>query len=295
MVTPNILELLATLHAAGVRVNLLNNYDPATHTDKANESRQTVRFEQDKPYYKLPKYDVSSAGNLNINFTLKGKAVDIVHHKSYEAVNFKRISIVKNQQLFKPTLDICPEDADLVRELGFEVGDDNTIDLSKFSLTDGIDVSEYKFADALAERYIFEAFKDRTPQQKMDWSTPFSYEEKLLLENGYNARTKVWNPIITKVTNRVGNHKNDYIGYGYVNGNKGIPYIANVLKIEPKDMTLTARRVYDLWKTGYRPQDVELQVNTYKYALLIKNHKMSTNQYPIKRNDIEFLVSFYKK
>ena len=274
MVTPNILELLATLHAAGVRVNLLNNYDPATHTDKANESRQTVRFEQDKPYYKLPKYD---------------------HHKSYEAVNFKRISIVKNQQLFKPTLDICPEDADLVRELGFEVGDDNTIDLSKFSLTDGIDVSEYKFADALAERYIFEAFKDRTPQQKMDWSTPFSYEEKLLLENGYNARTKVWNPIITKVTNRVGNHKNDYIGYGYVNGNKGIPYIANVLKLEPKDMTLTARRIYDLWKTGYRPEDVELKVNTYKYALLIKNKKMTTNQYPIKRNDIEFLVSFYKK
>lgn len=294
MVTPNILELLATLHAAGVRVNLLNNYDPATHTDKANESRQTVRFEQDKPYYKLPKYDVSSAGNLNINFTLKGKAVDIVHHKSYEAVNFKCISIVKNQQLFKDSLDICPEDADIVRELGFEVEDDNTIDLSKFSLTDGIDVSEYKFADALVERYIFEAFKDRTPKPKMDWSTPFSYEEKLLLENGYNARTKVWNPIITKVTNRVGNNKTDYIGYGYINGNKGIPYIANVLKIEPAKRTLTARRIFELWETGYRPEDVELKVNTYKYALLIKNHKMTTDRYPIKRNDIEFLVSFYK-
>ena len=135
MVKTNILELLTNLNAAGVRVNLLNNYDPATYTSKAGEDKQGVRFKQDTPYYKLPKYEISSAGNLNVSFVLKGEAVDLSTGKSYEAINFKCISFVKNQLLFKKTLDICPEDAGIVRDLGYDIKD-NVIVLNEPNLVD---------------------------------------------------------------------------------------------------------------------------------------------------------------
>lgn len=291
MVKTNILELLTNLNAAGVRVNLLNNYDPATYTSKAGEDKQGVRFKQDTPYYKLPKYEISSAGNLNVSFVLKGTATDLITGKSYEAINFKCISFVKNQQLFKKTLDICPEDAGIVRDLGYDIKD-NVIDLTQFSLTDGIDVDWNDFADACVERYIYEALRERA--KKTPDLTPRTQEETRLLKEGYDTRTKVWSPIVTSTLIRVKNDKTDYIGFGRVNGNKGIPRIADIFtNIENRvKLSDASKAIYELYKQGYEIQDARQKVNACKYNMLINNVAVPSTKFEVYRNGIKFEVSF---
>lgn len=291
MVKTNILELLTNLNAAGVRVNLLNNYDPATYTSKAGEDKQGVRFKQDTPYYKLPKYEISSAGNLNVSFVLNGKATDLITGKSYDAINFKCISFVKNQQLFKKTLDICPEDAGIVRDLGYDIKD-NVIDLTQFSLTDGIDVDWNDFADACVERYIYEALRERT--KKTPDLTPRTQEETRLLKEGYDTRTKVWSPIVTSTLIRVKNDKTDYIGFGRVNGNKGIPHIKDILFNIENHVKLSdaSKAIYELYKQGYEIQDARQKVNACKYNMLINNVAVPSTKFEVYRNGIKFEVSF---
>lgn len=291
MVKTNILELLTNLNAAGVRVNLLNNYDPATYTSKAGEDKQGVRFKQDTPYYKLPKYEISSAGNLNVSFVLKGTATDLTTGKSYDAINFKCISFVKNQQLFKKTLDICPEDAEIVRDLGYDIKD-NVIDLTQFSLTDGIDVDWNDFADACVERYIYEALRERA--KKTPDLTPRTQEETRLLKEGYDTRTKVWSPIVTSTLIRVKNDKTDYIGFGRVNGNKGIPRIADIFTNIENHVKLSdaSKAIYELYKQGYEIQDARQKVNACKYNMLINNVAVPSTKFEVYRNGIKFEVSF---
>ena len=291
MVKTNILELLTNLNAAGVRVNLLNNYDPATYTSKAGEDKQGVRFKQDTPYYKLPKYEISSAGNLNVSFVLNGKATDLITGKSYDAINFKCISFVKNQQLFKKTLDICPEDAGIVRDLGYDIKD-NVIDLTQFSLTDGIDVDWNDFADACVERYIYEALRERT--KKTPDLTPRTQEETRLLKEGYDTRTKVWSPIVTSTLIRVKNDKTDYIGFGRVNGNKGIPHIKDILFNIENHVKLSdaSKAIYELYTQGYEIQDARQKVNACKYNMLINNVAVPSTKFEVYRNGIKFEVSF---
>ena len=291
MVKTNILELLTNLNTAGVRVNLLNNYDPATYTSKAGEDKQGVRFKQDTPYYKLPKYEISSAGNLNVSFVLNGKAVDLLTGKSYDAINFKCISFVKNQQLFKKTLDICPEDADIVRDLGYDIKD-NVIDLTQYSLTDGIDVDWNDFADACVERYIYEALRERT--KKTPDLTPRTSEETRLLKEGYDTRSKVWSPIVTSTLIRVKNNKTDYIGFGKVNGNKGIPRIADILFNIENSVKLSnaSKAIYELYQQGYEIQDASQKVNACKYNMLINRVMVPSKTFEVYRNGIKFEVSF---
>lgn len=291
MVKTNILELLTNLNTAGVRVNLLNNYDPATYTSKAGEDKQGVRFKQDTPYYKLPKYEISSAGNLNVSFVLKGEAVDLSTGKSYEAINFKCISFVKNQQLFKKTLDICPEDVDIVRDLGYDIKD-NVIDLTQYSLTDGIDVDWNDFADACVERYIYEALRERT--SKTHDLTPRTPDETRLLKEGYDTRSKVWSPIVTSTLIRVRNNKTDYIGFGSVNGNKGIPRIKDILtNIENRvKLSNASKAIYELYQQGYEIQDANQKVNACKYNMLINKVTVPTKTFEVYRNGIKFEVRF---
>lgn len=291
MVKTNILELLTNLNAAGVRVNLLNNYDPATYTSKAGEDKQGVRFKQDTPYYKLPKYEISSAGNLNVSFVLKGTATDLITGKYYDAINFKCISFVKNQQLFKKTLDICPEDVEIVRDLGYDIKD-NVIDLTQFSLTDGIDVDWNDFADACVERYIYEALRERA--KKTPDLTPRTQEETRLLKEGYDTRTKVWSPIVTSTLIRVKNDKTDYIGFGRVNGNKGIPHIKDILFNIENHVKLSdaSKAIYELYKQGYEIQDARQKVNACKYNMLINNVAVPSTKFEVYRNGIKFEVSF---
>lgn len=270
MVKTNILNLLATLHNAGVRVNLLNNYDPATLTQKADEKKQRIRFEQDNPYYKIPQYEISSAGNLNISFVLKGQAHDLDTDKRYEAINFKCISIVKNKRLFKKTLDICPDDIEMVQELGFDV-DNGVIDLTKFDLVDGLDdMSWDNLAKALVERYIYESFRTRSTKTKQE---PFTKEEQFLLEGGYNPRTKVWAPIITSVVNVVKNRITDAIGYGIINDQKSIPRITDILERveEKKKLSAQQQMLLEVYNSGYKAEDNSQIVNTIKYSLSMNN------------------------
>jgi hypothetical protein len=291
MVKTNILELLTSLNAAGVRVNLLNNYDPATYTSKAGEDKQSVRFKQDTPYYKLPKYEISSAGNLNVSFVLKGKATDLTTGKSYDAINFKCISFVKNQQLFKKTLDICPEDAGIVRDLGYDIKD-NVIDLTQYSLTDGIDVDWYDFADACVERFIYEALRERT--HKTHDLTPRTLDEERLLKEGFDTRTGVWSPIVIGTLIRVENVNTDYIGFGNVNGYKCIPRIADILtQIENRvKLSDASKAIYELYKQGYEIQDANQKVNACKYNMLINRVTVPSSTFYIFRNGIKFEVRF---
>ena len=291
MVRTNILELLTDLNAAGVRVNLLNNYDPATYTSKAGEDKQGVRFKQDTPYYKLPKYEISSAGNLNVSFVLKGKATDLSTGKSYDAINFKCISFVKNQQLFKKTLDICPEDAGIVRDLGYDIND-NVIDLTQYSLTDGIDVDWNDFADACVERYIYEALRERTHRTPdLTVRTP---DEKRLLKEGFDTRSGVWSPIVTSTLLRVKNKGADYIGFGRINGCKGVPRIADILtNIENRvKLSNASKAIYELYKQGYVIEDANQKVNACKYNMLINKVPVPTRTFEVFRNGIKFEVSF---
>jgi len=288
MVKTNILDLLATLHNAGVRVNLLNNYDPATRTAKADATKQTVRFEQDSPYYKLPHYEISSAGNLNISFVLNGKAHDLTTDQRYDAINFKCISIVKNARLFKKTLDICPDDVELVKELGFDING-NEIDLTKFDLVDGLDGMTWDaLAQALVERYVNESFKERSKRTAPE---PWTPEEMRLVENGYNPRTKVWAPIVTSSVNMVKNHTTDYIGYGKINDQKSIPRIADILEKVSKHSKLSPQQqaLYEVYKTGYKPTDNTQIVNTLKYAL-----QMTGASFPKKPFNVELAGQNFK-
>lgn len=285
------MELLTNLSAAGVRVNLLNNYDPATYTSKAGEDKQGVRFKQDTPYYKLPKYEISSAGNLNVSFVLKGEAVDLSTGKAYEAINFKCISFVKNQLLFKKTLDICPEDAGIVRDLGYDIKD-NVIDLTQYSLTDCIDVDWDEFADACVERYIYEALRERT--HKTPDLTPRTPDETRLLKEGYDTRSKVWSPIVTSTLIRVRNNKTDYIGFGYVNGNKRVPRIKDILtNIENRvKLSDASKAIYELYQQGYEIQDANQKVNACKYNMLINKVTVPSKTFEVYRNGIKFEVRF---
>ena len=151
----NILNLLAELHTAGVRVSLLDNYNPANLLEKADENQQTVRFRQTVQYYPIPEYTISSAANLNIKFALVGKAVDTLHEKKeYDAVQFKTVSIVKNGKIFKESLNICPDDIQKVRDMGYDVDNNGVIDLTKFDLEDGVDFDNAAFAKSVVEQYI---------------------------------------------------------------------------------------------------------------------------------------------
>ena len=134
----NLLSAIANLHAAGVRANLLDNYNPANVLEKADESQQTVRFKVTEPYYTIPYPEISSAGNLNIKFCLNGKAIDILHDNTeYDAISWKTISLVKNKALFKQTLTICPDDIQRVNDLGYTVNG-NELDLTQFDLVEGL-------------------------------------------------------------------------------------------------------------------------------------------------------------
>jgi hypothetical protein len=222
---------------------------------------------------------------------LKGKATDLTTGKSYDAINFKRISFVKNQQLFKKTLDICPEDAGIVRDLGYDIKD-NVIDLTQYSLTDGIDVDWYDFADACVERYIYEALRERA--HKTHDLTPRTLDEERLLKEGFDTRTGVWSPIVTSTLIRVKNVNTDYIGFGNVNGYKRIPRIADILtQIENRvKLSDASKAIYELYKQGYEIQDANQKVYACKYNMLINRVTVPSSTYYIFRNGIKFEVRF---
>jgi hypothetical protein len=270
----NILNLLAELHTAGVRVSLLDNYNPANLLEKADENQQTVRFRQTVQFYPIPEYTISSAANLNIKFALVGKAVDTLHEKKeYDAVQFKTVSIVKNGKIFKESLNICPDDIQKVRDMGYDVDNNGVIDLTKFDLEDGVDFDNAAFAKSVVEQYIYDAMRTKaTRGPKVEVELPA--EKAYLIKNGYNPDTGVWQAIITSTEVRVKNTKTDCFR-AIVNGLKTTPSLKDAQNrvAEGKTLNAAAQAIYDLAQTGYNFSDHSLEVNTGKYVLIARGQQ----------------------
>lgn len=293
MVKTNLLNALALLHSAGVRVNLLQDYDPAYHTTKADKEAQPVQFIADTYYLTLPEYSISAASNLNLSFVLKGKAHDYVHDKDYDAVQFKTVTLVKNRQLFKQYLDIHEDDADKCFDLGFELDDDNRLDLTQFSLEDGIDnYSDEDYAKALLTEELYQVFRIPGHRGKAPELTP---EEKWLKENGYY--NGVWSPKVTCVTERVKNHYTDtqssQVRFDELNR---LPRFSAITKLieKKKDLSPTEEKivkVFEATKNIDMTSNIKA-VNTIKYARLM-NNIFHRNTVEVEMYGVKFNVTVY--
>lgn len=260
----NLLSAIANLHAAGVRANLLDNYNPANVLEKADESQQTVRFKVIEPYYTIPYPEISSAGNLNIKFCLNGKAIDILHDNTeYDAISWKTISLVKNKALFMQTLTICPDDIQRVNDLGYTVNG-NELDLTQFDLVEGLYAyTGQDLAVATVKQMMYDCtreIKKRGPKVELTGI------DKYLAENGLKDGT--WSPIITNSYERVKNTGTDSLRC-IVDGVKCPHHIKDILpkisankKITPLDV-----KINKLSSNIYA--DIKSEINTIKYCWMM--------------------------
>lgn len=280
----NLLSAIANLHAAGVRANLIDNYSPANVLEKADESQQTVRFKVTEPYYTIPYPEISSAGNLNIKFCLKGKAIDILHDNTeYDAISWKTISLVKNKTLFMQTLTICPDDIQLVNDLGYTVNG-NELDLTQFDLVEGLYAyTGQEMAVAAVKQMMYECtreIKKRVPKVELTGM------DKYLAKNGLNDGT--WSPIITNSYERVKNTGTDSLRC-IVDGVKCPHHIKDILpkisaskKITPLDV-----KINKLSSNIYA--DIKCEINTIKYCWMMLGIK-HTGKYNVNVDGVNFEV-----
>ncbi len=280
----NLLSAIANLHAAGVRANLLDNYNPANVLEKADESQQTVRFKVTEPYYTIPYPEISSAGNLNIKFCLKGKAIDILHDNTeYDAISWKTISLVKNKALFKQTLTICPDDIQLVNDLGYTVNG-NELDLTQFDLVEGL--YAYTGQD-LAVATVKQMMCDCTREiKKRGPKVELTGMDEYLAKNGLKDGT--WSPIITNSYERVKNTGTDSLRC-IVDGVKCPHHIKDILqkisankKITPLDV-----KINKLCTNIYA--DIKSEINTIKYCWMMLGIK-HTGKYNVNVDGVDFEV-----
>ena len=261
----NLLSAIANLHAAGVRANLNDNYNPANVLEKADESQQTVRFKVTEPYCAIPYPEISSAGNLNITFCLKGKAIDILHDNTeYDAISWKTISLVKNKTLFMQTLTICPDDIQLVNDLGYTVNG-NELDLTQFDLVEGLYAyTGQELAVATVKQMMYDCtreIKKRGPKVELTGM------DKYLVENGLKNGT--WSPIITNSYERVKNTGTDSLRC-IVDGVKCPHHIKDILqKISESKKVLTPLDVKINKLSSNIYADIKSEINTIKYCWMM--------------------------
>ena len=260
----NLLSAIANLHAAGVRANLNDNYNPANVLEKADESQQTVRFKVTEPYCAIPYPEISSAGNLNITFCQKGKAIDILHDNTeYDAIRWKTISLVKNMALFMQTLTICPDDIQLVNDLGYTVIG-KELDLTQFDLVEGLYAySGQEMAVATVKQMMYDCtreIKKRGP--KVELTGMDEYLAKNGLKNG------TWTPIITNSYERVKNTGTDSLRC-IVDGVKCPHHIKDILpkNSERKKITPLDVKINKLSSNIYA--DIKSEINTIKYCWMM--------------------------
>ena len=260
----NLLSAIANLHAAGVRANLNDNYNPANVLEKADESQQTVRFKVTEPYCAIPYPEISSAGNLNITFCQKGKAIDILHDNTeYDAISWKTISLVKNKALFMQTLTICPDDIQLVNDLGYTVNG-NELDLTQFDLVEGLYAyTGQELAVAAVKQMMYDCtreIKKRGP--KVELTGMDEYLAKNGLKNG------TWSPIITNSYERVKNTGTDSLRC-IVDGVKCPHHIKDILPkhSEHKKITPLDVKINKLSSNIYA--DIKSEINTIKYCWMM--------------------------
>ncbi len=280
----NLLSAIANLHAAGVRANLLDNYNPANVLEKADESQQTVRFKVTEPYYTIPYPEISSAGNLNIKFCLKGKAIDILHDNTeYDAISWKTISLVKNKTLFKQMLTICPDDIQRVNDLGYTVNG-NELDLTQFDLVEGLYAyTGQDLAVATVKQMMYDCtreIKKRGPKVELTGM------DEYLAKNGLKDGT--WSPIITNSYERVKNTGTDSLRC-IVDGVKCPHHIKDILpKISAnKKITTLDVKIYKLSSNIY--VDIKSEINTIKYCWMMLGIK-HTGKYNVNVDGVDFEV-----
>lgn len=280
----NLLSAIANLHAAGVRANLLDNYNPANVLEKADESQQTVRFKVTEPYYTIPYPEISSAGNLNIKFCLKGKAIDILHDNTeYDAISWKTISLVKNKTLFKQTLTICPDDIQRVNDLGYTVNG-NELDLTQFDLVEGLYAyTGQDLAVATVKQMMYDCtreIKKRGPKVELTGM------DEYLAKNGLKDGT--WSPIITNSYERVKNTGTDSLRC-IVDGVKCPHHIKDILpKISAnKKITTLDVKINKLSSNIYT--DIKSEINTIKYCWMMLGIK-HTGKYNVNVDGVDFEV-----
>ena len=280
----NLLSAIANLHAAGVRANLNDNYNPANVLEKADESQQTVRFKVTEPYCAIPYPEISSAGNLNITFCQKGKAIDILHDNTeYDAVRWKTISLVKNMALFMQTLTICPDDIQLVNDLGYTVIG-KELDLTQFDLVEGLYAyTGQELAVATVKQMMYDCtreIKKRGPKVELTGMNEY------LAKNGLKDGT--WSPIITNSYERVKNTGTDSLRC-IVDGVKCPHHIKDILpkisankKITPLDV-----KIYKLSSNIYA--DIKSEINTIKYCWMMLGIK-HTGMFNVNVDGVDFEV-----
>lgn len=280
----NLLSAIANLHAAGVRANLNDNYNPANVLEKADESQQTVRFKVTEPYCAIPYPEISSAGNLNITFCQKGKAIDILHDNTeYDAVRWKTISLVKNMALFMQTLTICPDDIQLVNDLGYTVIG-KELDLTQFDLVEGLYAyTGQELAVATVKQMMYDCtreIKKRGP--KVELTGMDEYLAKNGLKNG------TWTPIITNSYERVKNSGTDSLRC-IVDGVKCPHHIKDILpkNSERKKITPLDVKIYKLCTNIYA--DSKSEINTIKYCWMMLGIK-HTGKFNVNVDGVDFEV-----
>lgn len=281
----NLLSAIANLHAAGVRANLIDNYNPANVQEKADESQQTVRFKVTEPYYTIPYPEISSAGNLNVKFCLKGKAIDILHDNTeYDAISWKTISLVKNKTLFKQTLTICPDDIQLVNDLGYTVNG-NELDLTQFDLVEGLYAyTGQEMAVAAVKQMMYDCtreIKKRVPKVELTGMDGY------LAKNGLKDGT--WTPIITSSYERVKNTGTDSLRC-IVDGVKCPHHINDILpkiSASKKKVTPLDEKIYKLSSNIYA--DIKCEINTIKYCWMMLGIK-HTGKFNVNVDGVDFEV-----
>jgi hypothetical protein len=281
----NLLSAIANLNAAGVRANLQDNYNPANVLEKADENQQTVRFKVTEPYCTIPYPQISSAGNLNITFCLKGKAIDILHDNTeYDAVSWKTISLVKNKTLFMQTLTICPDDIQLVNDLGYTVNG-NELDLTQFDLVEGLYAyTGQEMAVATVKQMMYDCtreIKKRVPKVELTGMDGY------LAKNGLKDGT--WSPIITSSYERVKNTGTDSLSC-IVDGVKCPHHIKDILpkiSASKKKVTPLDEKIYKLSANIYA--DIKCEINTIKYCWMMLGIK-HTGKFNVNVDGVDFEV-----
>lgn len=281
----NIVSAIEQLHNAGIRANLLDNYNPANLLE--GTSLQLVHFRCINAYNVIPMPEISSAGNFNLKFCLQGKAIDIIHDNvEYDAIQFKTISIVKNKQLFKNTLTIHQDDVQKVVNMGFNVKD-NILDLTQFSLTE--DLQSYTGFD-LAKAAVLQMMYNCTREVKKRTKVELTGNDKFLAENGF--KNGVWSPIIVSSTERVKNTFVDNIQI--VIDNVKCPHHIDSINEKlnaNKKITALDEKIKKLSTENY--VDNKQVINKIKYVWLMTKPEFGT--YDVELNDVKFTVEISEK
>lgn len=280
----NIMNAFEQMHNAGIRANLLDNYNPANLLE--GTANQLVRFKCTNAYNVIPAPEISSAGNLNLKFCLQGKAIDTTNNVEYDAVQFKTVSIVKNKQLFKNTLTIHQEDVQSVVNMGFKLVDDK-LDLTQFSLTDDMQsYTGFDLAKAAVEQMMYNCTREIKKRKKVE----LTGNEKFLAENGF--KNGVWSPIIISSTERVKNTFVDNIQI--VIDNVKCPHHIDAINEKlnaNKKITALDEKIKKLSINNYI--DNKQVINKIKYTWLMTKPEFGT--YEVEFDDVHFTVEITEK